>query len=290
MSSNYTTKESKDSIIKNFLIIPKEFKKYNNSDIIWIYKLTNTENNKIYIGKTNNLRQRAFNYINDFLKGELGRKISKAICDIGIDKFTMIPLEVACTEKSAEIKEMYYIDLYDTITNGYNSVNASTTHSITKPRKGVPHTLYSKMIKSKLICCINDSENKIIFSTGLKLFGDYIGRHKDEIKSAARRETRLDGYFIYYLNNSDFRNQIANAQNKIFKNIKYDDNILQYHSFIAFAKIVQKMVLSSKYKYMNYDILFITQSNDECGYCYKDITEFDEYYSSFDKKITKSEI
>ena len=287
MKTKYLTLEEKEEILSDFLLIPKKYKKIYKSgeNVYWIYKIICLNNDKLYIGKTNNIKRRALNYINEYLKGDGNRKLNKAMIKYGIDKFMLVPLEIAYNNKSASIKEKYYIDLYDTIDKGYNMIMGSTDTYTNRSRPSVPQTLYSRMIKSKLVCCVNDTDNKIVFSTGLKLFGDYIGRHKDEIKSAAKRETRLDGFFIYYLNNKDFNDQIDNANLKIDKNVTYKDYKLQYYDFIKISKIIKSFLKSEKTDINNFDIIFITQSNDECGYKKEPIEKFIAYYKTYKNKI-----
>lgn len=287
MEIKYVTMEEKEEMLSNFLSIPKKYKKIYKSKepVYWIYKIICLNNDKMYIGKTNNIRQRALNYINEYLKGDGNRKLNKAMIKYGIERFMMVPIEVAYNTKSASIKEKYYIDFYDSIDKGYNTVMGSADTYTDRNRPSVPQTLYSKMIKSKIICCVNDKDKNIVFSTGLKLFGDYIGRHKDEIKSAAKRETRLDGYFIYYLNDKDFSSQVDNANLKIERNSTYKDYKLQYYDFIKISKMIKEFLKSEKTSIDGYDIIFITQSNDECGYKKESIEKFIAYYKTYKNKI-----
>lgn len=280
-------KLNKEDLVDNFLIIPDEFSKYVNDDnLIWVYKIINITNNKVYIGKTKKLRQRALNYISAYLKGDMDTNIFKAINTYGIRSFIMTPLEFALKGSSASIKEKYYIDKYDSIENGYNKCLGSADYD---KREGssvsTPQTLFSKFIKSKFVAAISPAENEIIFSTGLKLFGLVIGRSKDEIKSSAKRETKLDGYFIYYLNTEDFESQIDSAENKILKNRFFRDNKLQYHDFIIYAnKLIS--ILNTDHE-SDMQLKFITQSNSDKGYEFRKIEEFFELYSDMKKDNDK---
>ena len=133
--------------------------------------------------------------------------------------------------------------------------------------------------------CALDPENKeLIFSTGLKLFGDYIGRNKDEIKSFAKRQTRVDGYFIYYLNLNDFDDQIKSARMKLEKNSIYSDCNLQYNSFIRYSEYLKSFCKNMKNP-EEFEIKFITQSNDIKGYKFDDINKFLSYYSNLPNNI-----
>lgn len=268
----------KSKIKNDFLYIPKKFKKYlKRKDILWIYKIINLKDDRTYIGKTSDINRRALNYVNTYLKGDISMKISKAFQDMGFSNFIMIPLEIAFNENSAEIKEKYYIDLYNSIENGFNVYNNSAPTYKNRKRPSVPQTLYSKMVKSKIIAAINTESKTIIYSTGLKLFGDFIDRSKDEVKSAAKRETRLEGFFIYYLNMGDFTTQITHAQSKIDKNTTYADYRLQYYDFIKYSEYLINL-LSRHENPEGFNMLFITQSNDPCGYKYENVEKFFGYY------------
>lgn len=284
MKNTIYTKEKKIEIFNTIFTIDDKYIKYiDKKEIYWIYKITNTINNKVYIGKTNNIKNRVKNYINIFCKGEINNKIDKAINKYGITNFNISILEVAYNNYSADIKEKYYIDLYNSITEGYNINNGGGYNILKKSHTGTKQTLYSKMAKSKLICAINPEMNEFIFSTGLKLFGDYIGRSKDNIKSAAKRETKINGYFIYYLNNTDYNNQISNALSKYNKNSIYSDCTLQYGDFLIYGNIL-KMYLNNFKNDLIYP-KFIMQSSNTKGYDEKSIDIFIKYYSNLDNKI-----
>lgn len=251
-----------------------------------IYIIINYENSKVYIGKTNNIKTRSLDYINNYCKGYLDRKIDRAFNSIGIENFLMSPLEVAFNQKSASIKEKYYIDLYNSVEEGYNVSYGCENYS--KPnknrRKGVKQTIYAKMAKSKLICAINPDDKCIFFSTGLKLFGDFVGRGKDEIKSAARRETKIEGYFIYYMNQTDFNYQIENANMRIEMNSIYKDNLLQYNDFVKYSNYLLSYLRDNTVP-DDFEIKSIIQSNNESGYDYISIDNFLKYYQSTKNNI-----
>lgn len=269
METKYYSKIDKDELLKKFLCVDIS----NIPNKYCIYIVRNLISNKVYIGKTKSIKTRGYNYINAYLKGDTcGSSLLEDMIKIGLEKFKMEPIEYADTDKSASIKEKYYIDLFNSIQFGYNQILGSANYnSRSRPRikTGVPHTLYSKVIKSKIICALNYKERKIIFSTGLKLFGDYIHRDKDEIKSYARRQTMVDNYFIYYMNPEDFNTQLESANKKVIKNSIYSDCNLQYGLFIEYANYIIELL-----KYDNnpedFDVYFITQDNSELGYTFKD--------------------
>lgn len=87
-----------------------------------IYKLTCTETNVSYIGRTKNTLEKRFNQHWKFTKGRKFNKLKLAIADFRDKKFWKMELiEDNIPDTLIEEKEQYYIALYDTYTHGYNS-------------------------------------------------------------------------------------------------------------------------------------------------------------------------
>lgn len=106
-----------------------------------VYKVTNTVNNKVYIGKTvQTLKRRIAQHKHDSLKKDSQTKFHRAIRKYGLESFKW---EVVCecdSNKELCEKEIYMIHLYDSIKNGYN---------ITKGGEGVYGFKHSEETKSK---------------------------------------------------------------------------------------------------------------------------------------------
>lgn len=81
----------------------------------YIYKLCNTKNLKVYIGQTCSPEKRFYAQL---YKGE---KIKQAIQEIGWENFYVVKLESTANQKRADRLEDYYIRLFDSVNNGYNS-------------------------------------------------------------------------------------------------------------------------------------------------------------------------
>lgn len=99
-----------------------------------IYKIQNKINNKIYIGQTTRTLDERI--------GEHKRKnslISRAIKKYGIDNFDINIIDNARTIDELNKKEIYYIKLYDSISNGYNLCDGGNN------TKGYHHTKESKL-------------------------------------------------------------------------------------------------------------------------------------------------
>lgn len=82
--------------------------------MIGIYKIVNKLNNKVYIGQSNDILRRFNEH-----KNRNVIQIDKAIQTYGVDNFSFEILE-ECELEELELKEKYYITLYDSIVKGYN--------------------------------------------------------------------------------------------------------------------------------------------------------------------------
>ena len=92
---------------------------------MYIYKITNLINGKVYIGQTVKSLQRRFNrHINDALHG-LDTHFAKAIRKYGKDNFEIKLLDdSAQTQEELNQLENYYIHKYNTLENGYNETDS----------------------------------------------------------------------------------------------------------------------------------------------------------------------
>lgn len=88
----------------------------------YIYKITNTINNKCYIGKTyKSVQQRWKEHLKSANRDKcLNRPLYKAINKYGINKFTVEEIG-EFEEGLLEEKEIYYIAKFDSYNNGYNA-------------------------------------------------------------------------------------------------------------------------------------------------------------------------
>jgi group I intron endonuclease len=88
-------------------------------DIYSIYKITNTINEKIYIGFTNNFERRIVEHTRNSRK--LNSHLYYAIKKYGIDKFTFeIIYQSLEGDYLKNAMETYFINLYDSYHSGYN--------------------------------------------------------------------------------------------------------------------------------------------------------------------------
>ena len=92
---------------------------------MWIYKITNIQNNKVYIGQTIRPIQQRFNrHINDALNNILDTHFARAIRKYGKENFVVEEIDKAQTQDELNKKEQYWINYYNSVEEGYNETNA----------------------------------------------------------------------------------------------------------------------------------------------------------------------
>lgn len=92
---------------------------------MWIYKITNIQNNKVYIGQTiRPIQNRFHRHINDALNNILDTHFARAIRKYGKDNFIIEQIDQAQTQDELNKKEQYWIQYYNSVQNGYNETDA----------------------------------------------------------------------------------------------------------------------------------------------------------------------
>lgn len=94
---------------------------------MYVYKITNSKNNKVYIGQTvRTIEQRFKRHLNDALNNIIDTHFSRAIRKYGAECFHVELIDTAKTQDELNYKEHYWINKYDS-TNpkyGYNETDA----------------------------------------------------------------------------------------------------------------------------------------------------------------------
>ena len=92
---------------------------------MWIYKITNIQNNKVYIGQTiRPVEQRFHRHINDALNNILDTHFARAIRKYGKESFIIEVIDTANSQEELNQKEQYWIRFYNSVNEGYNETDA----------------------------------------------------------------------------------------------------------------------------------------------------------------------
>ena len=138
----------------------------------YIYKITNIENNKIYIGQTRkSIKERWKNHIADSKRADY--KFSRAIKKYGIFCWKIDILEKLENIELLNEREKYWISLYNSVKEGYNSTYGGnqlveySTEILDKIKKSSTGRIMSEDTKKKIS----------LAKTGMKY-----GPHSEETK------------------------------------------------------------------------------------------------------------
>lgn len=92
---------------------------------MYIYKISNKYNNKVYIGQTiRPIEQRFHRHISDAINNVLDTHFARAIKYYGPEAFSIETIDTADTQDDLNKKEQYWINYYNSVENGYNETNA----------------------------------------------------------------------------------------------------------------------------------------------------------------------
>lgn len=104
-----------------------------------IYKITNSVNDKVYIGQTTkDLQSRIKNHRNAML-GKKDTHLYRAMRKYGWDKFTFEVIDTAESQEELNMLEEYYIKLYDSVANGYNMAYGGAVNVMYSPVVAIKH-------------------------------------------------------------------------------------------------------------------------------------------------------
>lgn len=91
----------------------------------YVYKITNSINNKIYIGQTTETLKKRFKRHTGYqLNMDYASKLHRAMKKYGIDKFSIELIEECDSQEELTEKEYYWINKLNTINEGYNINNS----------------------------------------------------------------------------------------------------------------------------------------------------------------------
>ena len=94
---------------------------------MYIYKITNKVNGKVYIGQSiRPIEQRFQRHINDAVNNILDTHFARAIRKYGKENFYVELVETCNNQTELNLREQYWIRKYDSINNGYNETDATS--------------------------------------------------------------------------------------------------------------------------------------------------------------------
>ena len=141
----------------------------------YIYKITNTLNDKVYIGQTIKTVQKRFTQHKNNSNKEYFSQIVlyKAFNKYGIENFICEEIEEVPNDKLDE-REKYWIEYYDSYFNGYNStLGGRTTQLYNWDTDDIIEkymTLKSARAVAKEIGCDHSTIDRILNENGVKRF------------------------------------------------------------------------------------------------------------------------
>jgi group I intron endonuclease len=92
---------------------------------MFIYKISNYINDKVYIGQTiRPIEERFKRHINDAINNVLDTHFARAIRKYGKENFYIEKIDDANSQEELNLKEQYRIRYFDSINNGYNETDA----------------------------------------------------------------------------------------------------------------------------------------------------------------------
>lgn len=92
---------------------------------MYIYKITNIQNNKVYIGQTiRPIKDRFHRHLNDAINNILDTHFARAIRKYGKENFIIEQIDQAQTQDELNKKEQYWIQYYNSVNEGYNETDA----------------------------------------------------------------------------------------------------------------------------------------------------------------------
>ena len=144
---------------------------------MWVYKITNIQNNKVYIGQTiRPIEKRFQRHVNDALNNIFDTHFARAIRQYGTESFTIEIIDTATDQNELNKKEQYWIQYYNTVKYGYNETDAIS--------KSGGNTSQSKTLE----------ELKII---GEKIRQSKIGKNNPQAKKIKRINIKTGEITIY---------------------------------------------------------------------------------------------
>ena len=176
---------------------------------VYIYKITNTVNGKLYIGQTCDMKMRMRHYRSaSNVKPKHRTAITDAMYKYGFDAFTFEVIDTGKNEEEGNELEMQYIAEYDTFDTdlGYNSSPGGDGRR-RGSKTNFRHTTEEKLKRSKAIIVYRDCVFHVY--TSAKEFASEMGCDRSIISAAMRKGVKYKRHLFYYYDD-DKRNEFLN--------------------------------------------------------------------------------
>ncbi len=149
---------------------------------MYIYKITNLINHKIYIGRTTRtVEQRYREHCTAALKGD-SRHLYCSMREYGIENFQVETIDVAESIEELSQKEAYWVAYYHTYDEGYNMTLAGESNPMECSKSRLQHDLRMRdpSVRSKISISLRQykSNNPVSRETRAKLAAAARGNQK----------------------------------------------------------------------------------------------------------------
>jgi group I intron endonuclease len=247
---------------------------------MFIYKITNTINGKIYIGQTIRPVQSRFNrHINDAMNNIIDTHFARAIRKYGPQSFVIETIDIATTQEELTKKESWWIRYYNSDIFGYNETDAEfkSGGNTYKQKTDEEMEIIKEKIRkskvgannpnSKMIKCLNIRTKDELFFETVEQCREFLGEeHHRFITTRVLGKTKSlyksEWAIAYYDNDyADFRvNRAARGNGVIvfnsltFESISFDS----IRKACDFLNIDRSFFLGKKGKvYFNHYVFYI---------------------------------
>lgn len=141
---------------------------------MYIYKITNKINNKVYIGQTiRDINLRWQRHCQDAISGRTDTKFARAIRKYGKDNFIIELIDTASSKEELNKKEDYWINYYDSISKGYNSMDGGGNYNTYKYKTEEEMEIIKEKLRQSKLKELNPHAHSVkckSIKTGKELF------------------------------------------------------------------------------------------------------------------------
>ena len=218
---------------------------------MYIYKITNKINNKVYIGQTTkNVKTRWQRHCSDALNNRVNTKFAKAIKKYGRDNFIVEEIDTAKTKTELNQKEIYWINYYNSILKGYNSVDGGgdsntykykTEEEMEKIKEKIRQTKIGELNPNahSLKCKNINTQEELFFNTLIECKNYFKETHHNFITTRCLHRTKYlyKGEWLFSYQDEEYiKDYTIEKNNRKSKKILVEDlDTKNKQEFVSFA-------------------------------------------------------